>query len=617
LLFGNTSAGLPVAQLLWNSAPSERQLLFESTPMLRLFLSASGIVGLALAFCGSIRAQSFSIGASETIYTKSQRSSGGSSWPDGSFGVVSNGNGTYDFYAANSSKTTLTTGTLTDPAASKTSVSITGVPKGSFSYLAGGPIFEDPYSGARLMIYHAEKGGKGKSFYSMLGMAISTDPEGRYFRDLGVIVRPNVPSGQAELGGGSFAVVDGYMNVYYRDTLTDGSTAEVAVARAPMAQLISNALAGQSTAFNKYYNGAWNEPGIGGKASYLETTNAANSWLSVSYNNYLKQYMMVSSQWSGDGGDLYFATSANGLNWSARQPLAVDPGEQFYPTIVGTGGDPTHSDKSFYVYYTDSNRGAWGRWKDAQLRRREITVNSPAGSTGHGDSLGYTASWTTSADYQSEFQSGGPGAGWTYAWDPKGKLGKSTAYAPLTWSNTANAYTTTGGLINTPNPKAHHDDYLSLTSVGGHPGQSKYMPIVGYTIQQDDGDGFYRLADTSIELVNTSPQLPDDGLRILVYLNDTLIGSPQIVLPNGVATNFDRTLGTLHVGDTVWVMIDPRKNNSFDAFTNFDFSLQKLVFSAQNAVFSTQLVPANAVPEPAAASLLLISITAVLMRRSR
>src|SRR3954471_13358359 len=274
--------------------------------MLRRFCGAVVIGSLTLTSLVAVQAQDFSIGGPETIFTKSQRSSGGANWPDGNFGVVSNGDGTYDFYAANSSKTTLTTGTLTNPAVSKQKVSITGVPKGSFSYLAGGPIFEDPYSGARLMIYHAEKGGKGKSFYSMLGMAISTDPEGRNFRDLGVIVRPNVPSGQAELAGGAFSIVDGSMNVYYRDTLTDGSTAEVAVARAPMAQLMSNALAGQSTAFSKYYNGAWTEPGIGGKAAYLETTNAANSWLGVSYNDYLNKLVLVSSQWSDDGGDLYF-----------------------------------------------------------------------------------------------------------------------------------------------------------------------------------------------------------------------------------------------------------------------------------------------------------------------
>src|SRR4051794_25024761 len=218
--------------------------------MLRLLSIVSAIIGAVLTSFGSIQAQSFSIGASEIIYTKSQRSAGGGSWPDGSFGVVSNGNGTYDFYAANSSKITLTTGTLTDPAMTKKSLSKSDLPIG-FSYLAGGPVFEDPYSGARLMIYHAEK-GNGKNFYSMLGMAISTNAEGTNFRDLGIIVRPNMPSGLAEVGGGSFAIVDGYMNVYYRDSLVDGSTAEVAVARTPMAQLISNALAGQSTAFNKY-----------------------------------------------------------------------------------------------------------------------------------------------------------------------------------------------------------------------------------------------------------------------------------------------------------------------------------------------------------------------------
>jgi hypothetical protein len=579
--------------------------------------SLAVVIGLVLMFAGASLAQSFSIGGPEIIYTKGQRSAGGANWPDGNFGVVSNGDGTYDFYAANSSKSTLTTGTLANPAASKQKVSISGVPKSSFSYLAGGPIFEDPYSGARLMIYHAEKGGGGKTFYSMLGMAISTDADGKNFRDLGIIVRPNVPSGLAEVGGGSFAIVDGYMNVYYKDWLADGSTAEVAVARAPMAQVISNALAGKSTAFNKYYSGAWSEPAIGGKASFLENYNYANSWLSVSYNDYVKQYMMVSSQWSGDGGDLYLATSTNGLNWSPRQPLAIDPGEQFYPTIVGTGADPTHSGKSFYVYYTDSKRGAWGRWGDAQLRRREVAINDAAGSTGHGDSLGYTANWVSTANFQSEFQSGGPAAGWTYAWDPKGKLGKSTSYASLVWSDAANAYTTTGGPINTPNPKPHHDDYLSLALTGGHPGQSKYMPIVGYTIQNDDGAGLYRLTDTSIKLLNTTPQLQDDGLQILVYINNTLVGSPQTVLPNGLLTNFDRTLGMLNVGDTVWVMIDPRKNNNDDAFTSFNFSLQKLVYSAQNVLFGGQLVQSNTVPEPTAASLVVISITVILGRRRR
>jgi hypothetical protein len=208
------------------------------------------------------------------------------------------------------------------------------------------------------MVYHAEIHQKSKkNFYSVLGLAISTDSEGRTFRDLGTIISSNKPSGLAEVGGGSFAIVDGHFNVYYKDWLADGNTAEVAVARAPMAQLMTNALNGQGTAFTKYHNGGWSQPGLGGLASHLETVNPANSWLSVSYNEYLNQVVLVSSQWSGDGGDLYMATSHDGVNFSPRQPIAVDAGEQFYPSIVGAGPNPQVTGSWFFVYYTDSKKG--------------------------------------------------------------------------------------------------------------------------------------------------------------------------------------------------------------------------------------------------------------------
>jgi hypothetical protein len=564
-----------------------------------------------------LHAIDFSIGAPEVVYTKSQRkSAGGANWPDGSLGVVANGNGTYDFYGANASKSVMTTGTLIDPGASKKSVKITGVPKKTFSYLAGGPVFEDPYSGARLMIYHAEDGGKGKSFYSVLGMAISTDPNGQSFRDLGVIIRPNLPSGLAEVGGGSFTVVDGYMNVYYKDWLANGSTAEVAVARAPITEVITSALMGKSTAFTKYYNGSWSEPGIGGKATYLETVNPANSWLGVSYNDYLDQYVLVSSQWSDDGGDLYLTTSPDGVNWAPRQPVAVDAGEQFYPSIIGAGPNPQLTGQSFYVYYTDSQKGIWGRWSDAQLLRREITINGqgPAGQAGN--SPGYSAEWVPVSDYQTDFQTGAPAAGWKYAWNPRGKLGVSSAYAPLAWSDSAGAYNTTGTATMTPNPKSHPDDYLFLTAAGGHPGQRKYLPMAGYTIQEQDGAGFYRLTDTSIQLDgSTTPKI--DGVQVLVYVNDALVGAKHSVLPNGQTTGFDRNLGALNVGDTVWVMIDPLKGQTDDAFFNFDFSLQKLVYFSQNLAFSAQALQSSSVPEPGGTVLLFMAWAAHRPRRRR
>lgn len=324
----------------------------------------------------SAHAIDLTVGPKEVIYTKAQRRSKKlRTWPDGNLGVVANGSGGYDFYGANGKKRVKTTGTLEAPAMSKKSVKINNLPRNTFNYVSGGPIYQDSASGARLMVYHAEKhSGSSRNFHSVLGLAISTDVNGLAFRNLGTIVEPNLPSGFAEVGGGTFAVFDDYFHVYYRDWYAGGGTAELAVARAPLADLISNALSGQGTAFSKYYNGSWSQPGLGGLASPLEIGNPSNAWTTVSYNDYLDQLVMVSSQWTATQPDLYLATSPDGINWSPRQPVVTDVGEQFYPTLIGTGPDPTHTDQAFYVYYTDSQKGAWSRWSDAQLVRRAITL---------------------------------------------------------------------------------------------------------------------------------------------------------------------------------------------------------------------------------------------------
>src|SRR5262245_6057051 len=168
-----------------------------------------------------------------------------------------------------------------------------------------------------------------------------------------------------------------------------------------------------------------------------------------------------------------------------------------------------------------------------------------------------------------------------------------------------------------PNPKTHHDDFLQLGAGFGHPGQSKYLPMAGYTIQQDDGLGFYRLTDTSIQLAGTPTGSKDDGLSVRVYVNDTQIGAAQTVPFGGGLVNFDRMLGTLNVGDTIWVMIDPLKNNNNNSFTNFNFSIEKLVYSAQSALFATGLELGTTVPEPSTAALLLLALAACTPRRRR
>lgn len=323
---------------------------------------------LLLLMVGTLQAENFSVGSRDIIYTASQRRSKGQYWPDGNLGLVQNGT-TLDWYAANGKKPIKTSGTWNDPAATKKKVKIRNLPPHTFNYAAGGPIYQDWASGAKLMVYHAEKHvGGAKNFYSVLGLAISTDPKGLVFEDLGTIVEPNKQVAPTEVGGGSFVVKDGYMYVYYRDWLPNGTGIQTAVARAPIAEVILNARSGRGTAFLKYYNGEWSQPGQGGLASPLEVDNPANSWLSVVYNQYLNKIVMICAVPAVGGENLYLTTSSDGLNWAPRQPVALDSGEQFYPTVIGT-------ERVILVYYTDSQKGAWNRWDDAMLVRRTITFD--------------------------------------------------------------------------------------------------------------------------------------------------------------------------------------------------------------------------------------------------
>ena len=121
------------------------------------------------------------------------------------------------------------------------------------------------------------------------------------------------------------------------------------------------------------------------------------------------------------------------MNWSARQPLVLDGGEQMYPTIIGTGPDPQMSGQSFYVYYTDGSR-----WGNAQLARRLVTFDpsippvlppppGPDPGPGPGPDPGpdpTPTDWVSISDYKDDFQGGGPAPGWTYAWNSNGKTGQ-------------------------------------------------------------------------------------------------------------------------------------------------------------------------------------------------
>ena len=218
----------------------------------------------------------------------------------------------------------------------------------------------------------------------------------------------------------------------------------------------------------------------------------------------------------------------------------------------------------------------------------------------------------TISDYKDDFQPNSPAQGWTYSWNSNGKQGSSAVFTPLYWSASAQAYNTTGAATMVGGKKTHNDDYLQLNADWGHPGKPNYMPVAGYTIQAEDGAGLYRLIDSSIQKTDGTTSSKEDGLGVLVYLNNTLLGSAASVATNGALASFDRELGQLNVGDTIRVMIDPLKSQGYDAFMNFDFSLQKAVPLAGMAAMSLMADP---VPEPTSAALLLTAVIGIGLQR--
>ena len=115
-----------------------------------------------------------------------------------------------------------------------------------------------------------------------------------------------------------------------------------------------------------------------------------------------------------------------------------------------------------------------------------------------------------------------------------GKLGDASKYANLSWSSVAGAYNTTGGATTVWNGKSHNDDYLTLGLDYGHPGRPGYYTIVGYTIQSDDGAGTYRLNSGSISKADGVKTGDEDGLELLVYVNNIRMGGIESVLTDEI-----------------------------------------------------------------------------------
>ncbi len=314
----------------------------------------------------------------------------GFAWPDSEFGVFKTDAG-YTFFASDGAhhegnnkygSVTRTFGSLDNPLGTAPPIDVIIDPNpdaavnpnyGTYTYLGGGRIYRvptgQPGAGSLLDVYHAEI-NTDTSFYSLLGLAVSKD-DGLHWTDLGEIIRLNQPY-ESDLAGfdlGSPRLVDSpdgqYFYVYFPDWIANGTTQPttatiVSVARAPIASVLEAAFGEHPHAaeFKKYYEGEWNQPGIGGLSTDLNPNAGYAGSANVAYDSAFGRYVMITD----DTQHLAYAESVDGLSWTLPVLLTQDENNQTsfdYAVPIGTGDDPNVLGEQFYVFFTFGSAQGW------------------------------------------------------------------------------------------------------------------------------------------------------------------------------------------------------------------------------------------------------------------
>jgi len=248
------------------------------------------------------------------------------------------------------------------------------------NYAGGGPVYFDNEKSQLIHIYHAEyywNDSNSMNFYSSLGFAKSNDL-GKNFTKLGEIIRPRIPrenGEQVDISSGSIIKNGDYFYLYFSDK---DYNHYIALARAKVSDVLNLAEMGQVANWKKYYNGTFNEPGLGGNSTPLFEVES-DSWCvfpSVSYSKYLEKYVMV---YMVRLNTFELRLSDDGVIWGEPTLLLRAHGEEaiVYPTIIGIVENQNQLGPEFWVYYThyEHSDHSYDLWIDAKLMRIKIKVN--------------------------------------------------------------------------------------------------------------------------------------------------------------------------------------------------------------------------------------------------
>ena len=241
-----------------------------------------------------------------------------------------------------------------------------------------------------------------EGYYGTIGAASSTD-DGRTWEKLGPIITSNKPKGWTAYDGqfDSGAGIPGFVvskngdylyAYYYEMSRVDGRGAQTCLARSRISD--GPPLPGT---WEKYYNGTFGEPGLGGKDTpVMSGTVFAEDGFALGahpvYSKELDKYIMVvnigfASELDFLGGKLsqsgiYFSFSDDAISWAKPEPLIIDHAVPQYgrslsweATIVWDEGSSTNG-WLIYAYTPAWGADRYSGYSLSYMVGRRVTASS-------------------------------------------------------------------------------------------------------------------------------------------------------------------------------------------------------------------------------------------------
>lgn len=368
-----------------------------------LLLFAVTVFNLAAASIAS--AQAFFVGPPTPVLSTENMSKDNVYFPDGAIGVLPQGPGTYVMFGAGGSfggigpganivpsGTYRFSGTLANfaPAQTREGYPVASLQWGRTQpspfgenfdrdYAGGGPTYAYIIDGSYklLQLYHGEyhpNYPKSLPFYGGEGMAIS-DNAGVSFTKIGQFISPHVSLQELIDSGAQGGVpTDGFMieadavgnyidsqrvsadHVYcyyiFSDRQSMSTPQGFAIARIRKPVLLDAIRFNLVAPFEKYYNGTFSQPGLGGSSTFVvRQEKDAIAWPQPIYSAYLRQFLLF---YQTNQESIQVRRSTNLMFWS--EPTTIykntDPElKTYYPTAVGVNGEPKLLGQTFYVYF--------------------------------------------------------------------------------------------------------------------------------------------------------------------------------------------------------------------------------------------------------------------------